>query len=54
MGGVQAPGLSQPLGGGSRDRGLGLVPRQHRAEDDFVCVFCGSDLPVAWNVDPVA
>ncbi|WP_274710572.1 hypothetical protein [Streptomyces sp. SKN60] len=21
-------------------------------EDDFVCVFCGSDLPVVWNVDP--
>ncbi|GGJ17786.1 hypothetical protein GCM10010121_030820 [Streptomyces brasiliensis] len=21
-------------------------------EDDFVCVFCGSDLPEAWNVDP--
>ncbi|NNN29105.1 hypothetical protein HLK59_01795 [Streptomyces sp. S3(2020)] len=20
-------------------------------EDDFVCVFCGSDLPVEWNVD---
>ncbi|MFG3393195.1 hypothetical protein [Streptomyces parvus] len=20
-------------------------------EDDFVCVFCGSDLPKAWNVD---
>ncbi|MFD7446072.1 hypothetical protein [Streptomyces sp. NPDC059909] len=20
-------------------------------EDDFVCVFCGSDLPEAWNVD---
>jgi hypothetical protein len=20
-------------------------------EDDFVCVFCGSDLPSAWNVD---
>ncbi|MFJ7200257.1 MULTISPECIES: hypothetical protein [unclassified Streptomyces] len=23
-------------------------------EDDFVCVFCGSDLPQAWNVDPTA
>ncbi|MFE4538653.1 hypothetical protein ACFRKB_26860 [Streptomyces scopuliridis] len=23
-------------------------------EDDFVCVFCGSDLPMAWNVDPAA
>ncbi|MFF3662760.1 hypothetical protein [Streptomyces olivochromogenes] len=23
-------------------------------EDDFVCVFCGSDLPGAWNVDPAA
>ncbi len=21
-------------------------------EDDFVCVFCGSDLPAAWKVDP--
>ncbi|MFG2432576.1 hypothetical protein [Streptomyces sp. NPDC048590] len=21
-------------------------------EDDFVCVFCGSDLPAVWNVDP--
>ncbi|MGW1411542.1 hypothetical protein [Streptomyces sp. NPDC002403] len=21
-------------------------------EDDFVCVFCCSDLPAAWNVDP--
>ncbi|WP_374101434.1 MULTISPECIES: hypothetical protein [unclassified Streptomyces] len=20
-------------------------------EDDFVCVFCGSDLPETWNVD---
>ncbi|MFE7275945.1 hypothetical protein [Streptomyces sp. NPDC057623] len=23
-------------------------------EDDFVCVFCGSDLPTTWNVDPTA
>ncbi|NED75679.1 hypothetical protein G3I51_25800 [Streptomyces sp. SID9944] len=23
-------------------------------EDDFVCVFCGGDLPAAWNVDPAA
>lgn len=23
-------------------------------EDDFVCVFCGSELPAAWNVDPTA
>lgn len=23
-------------------------------EDHFVCVFCGSDLPEAWNVDPTA
>ncbi|MFJ9589145.1 hypothetical protein [Streptomyces acidicola] len=23
-------------------------------EDDFVCVFCGSDLPAAWNVDPTS
>lgn len=23
-------------------------------EDDFVCVFCGTDLPQAWNVDPAA
>ncbi|WP_330302009.1 MULTISPECIES: hypothetical protein [unclassified Streptomyces] len=23
-------------------------------EDDFVCVFCGSDLPEAWNVEPAA
>ncbi|MGW3914329.1 hypothetical protein ACWEBX_22805 [Streptomyces sp. NPDC005070] len=23
-------------------------------EEDFVCVFCGSDLPAAWNVDPTA
>ncbi|MFF0560821.1 hypothetical protein [Streptomyces sp. NPDC004266] len=23
-------------------------------EGDFVCVFCGSDLPAAWNVDPTA
>lgn len=21
-------------------------------EEDFVCVFCGGDLPEAWNVDP--
>ncbi|MEU2671492.1 hypothetical protein ABZ622_21985 [Streptomyces sp. NPDC007164] len=21
-------------------------------EEDFVCVFCGSDLPEGWNVDP--
>ncbi|OSP28976.1 MULTISPECIES: hypothetical protein [unclassified Streptomyces] len=23
-------------------------------EDDFVCAFCGSDLPAAWNVDSAA
>ncbi|MEU4085255.1 hypothetical protein [Streptomyces aureus] len=23
-------------------------------EDDFVCVFCDGELPVAWNVDPTA
>lgn len=23
-------------------------------EGDFVCVFCGSDLPAVWNVDPTA
>jgi hypothetical protein len=23
-------------------------------EDDFVCVFCGGDLPATWNVDPTA
>ncbi|WBO68974.1 hypothetical protein [Streptomyces camelliae] len=23
-------------------------------EDDFVCVFCGGDLPENWNVDPTA
>lgn len=23
-------------------------------EDDFVCVFCGGDLPESWNVDPAA
>ncbi|MFG3308575.1 hypothetical protein [Streptomyces wuyuanensis] len=23
-------------------------------EDDFVCVFCGSDLPETWNMDPTA
>ncbi|MFI6875040.1 hypothetical protein ACIBL6_16550 [Streptomyces sp. NPDC050400] len=23
-------------------------------EGDFVCVFCGSDLPATWNVDPAA
>ncbi|MBY8840650.1 hypothetical protein [Streptomyces sp. SP2-10] len=23
-------------------------------EDHFVCVFCGSDLPATWNVDPAA
>ncbi|WP_019068254.1 hypothetical protein [Streptomyces hokutonensis] len=30
--------------------------REHNIvrEDDFVCVFCGSDLPAAWNVDPTA
>ncbi|MEU6713900.1 hypothetical protein ABZ897_20710 [Nonomuraea sp. NPDC046802] len=22
-------------------------------EDDYVCVFCGSDLPATWNVDPL-
>lgn len=22
-------------------------------EEDYVCVFCGSDLPETWNVDPV-
>ncbi|MEV0647328.1 hypothetical protein AB0I28_18870 [Phytomonospora sp. NPDC050363] len=21
-------------------------------EGDFVCVFCGDDLPAEWNVDP--
>ncbi|GAA4583888.1 hypothetical protein GCM10023194_22370 [Planotetraspora phitsanulokensis] len=30
--------------------------REHNIvrEDDFVCVFCGSDLPHDWNVDPRA
>lgn len=30
--------------------------REHNIvrEDDFVCVFCGGDLPAAWNVDPSA
>ncbi|MGE6837389.1 hypothetical protein [Streptomyces niveus] len=23
-------------------------------EDDFVCVFCDSDLPATWNMDPTA
>ncbi|PWI08688.1 hypothetical protein DIZ27_21125 [Streptomyces sp. NWU339] len=23
-------------------------------EEDFVCVFCGSELPEVWNVDPAA
>ncbi|MFJ9822598.1 hypothetical protein ACIRU3_46900 [Streptomyces sp. NPDC101151] len=23
-------------------------------EADFVCVFCGGDLPAVWNVDPLA
>ncbi|MER5369546.1 hypothetical protein [Streptomyces sp. NPDC002722] len=28
--------------------------REHNIvrEDDFVCVFCGGDLPDVWNVDP--
>ncbi|MFC8429665.1 hypothetical protein [Streptomyces sp. NPDC057253] len=30
--------------------------RQHNIvrEGDFVCVFCGGDLPRTWNVDPTA
>ncbi|WP_405662017.1 hypothetical protein OG379_12225 [Streptomyces sp. NBC_01166] len=30
--------------------------REHNIvrEGDFVCVFCDSDLPAAWNVDPTA
>ncbi|MER5918558.1 hypothetical protein ABT124_52245, partial [Streptomyces sp. NPDC001982] len=30
----------------------GCQERNIVREDDFVCVFCGSDLPEAWNVDP--
>jgi hypothetical protein len=38
---------------------LRLAPRRSEhvscaGEDDFVCVFCGSDLPAAWNVDSAA
>jgi hypothetical protein len=30
--------------------------REHAVvkEDDFVCVFCGADLPASWNIDPDA
>lgn len=30
----------------------GCQERNIVREDDFVCVFCGGDLPESWNVDP--
>jgi len=33
-------------------RCLGCQERNIVREDDFVCVFCGRDLPETWNVDP--
>ncbi|MEU1466177.1 hypothetical protein ABZ467_37285 [Streptomyces sp. NPDC005727] len=35
-------------------RCLGCQEHNIVREEDFVCVFCGSDLPEAWNVDPTA
>lgn len=35
-------------------RCLGCQEHNIVREDDFVCVFCGRDLPAAWNVDPTA
>lgn len=35
-------------------RCLGCQEHNIVREDDFVCVFCGSDLPETWNVDPTA
>ncbi|WP_413760939.1 hypothetical protein [Streptomyces sp. MMBL 11-3] len=35
-------------------RCLGCQEHNIVREDDFVCVFCGSDLPKTWNVDPTA
>ncbi|WP_030301716.1 hypothetical protein [Streptomyces katrae] len=35
-------------------RCLGCQERNIVRDDDFVCVFCGNDLPAAWNVDPTA
>ncbi|MFJ1958778.1 hypothetical protein ACIOGT_38200 [Streptomyces microflavus] len=32
----------------------GCQERNIVREDDFVCVFCGSDLPERWNADPTA
>lgn len=31
----------------------GCQERSIVREGDFVCVFCGSDLPAVWNVDPL-
>lgn len=35
-------------------RCLGCQEHNIVRESDFVCVFCGSDLPETWNVDPTA
>jgi hypothetical protein len=32
----------------------GCQERNIVREGDYVCVFCGGDLPAAWNVDPTA
>ncbi|MFD7729122.1 hypothetical protein ACFV6F_01885 [Kitasatospora phosalacinea] len=60
------PGVARALDGAGLRRPTGFTHevvfrrcpdcQEHNIvrEDDFVCVFCGSDLPVAWNVDPTA
>jgi hypothetical protein len=50
---VVCPGGDKVLSAG----GISFVRETDRwavREDDFVCVFCGSDLPRAWKVDPTA
>ncbi|AUH40642.1 hypothetical protein [Streptomyces sp. CMB-StM0423] len=52
---LDAAGLRRPSGFTHEvvfRRCPGCRERNIVREDDFVCVFCGTDLPAAWNVDP--
>lgn len=48
-----APRRSEHVACAGGDMVLGAGEIGFVRENDFVCVFCGSDLPEAWNVDPV-
>jgi hypothetical protein len=52
---LEAAGLERPAGFTHEvvfRRCPGCQERNVVRDDDFVCVFCGSELPATWNVDP--